>query len=138
MKMMRETEKRSRGFTLIELIVVMVILGILAVIAIPKFLDLAQRAKITATQTALGSLRSTLSIKYAENTARGIPAFPESLAADDFSDRRLPVNRLNGKNTILTVNAPPGGKATDGGFWYLVASGQAGAYSDGTVDTGGY
>ncbi|MBU1006760.1 MAG: prepilin-type N-terminal cleavage/methylation domain-containing protein, partial [Candidatus Omnitrophica bacterium] len=37
--------KRSKGFTLIELVMVIVILGILSAIAIPKFVDLASEAK---------------------------------------------------------------------------------------------
>jgi MSHA pilin protein MshA len=130
--------RRQKGFTLIELIVVMVILGILAVIAIPKFLDLTTQAKIAATQSALGTVRSTLAVKYAENAAAGTAVFPSSLTAADFADNRLPINKLNGNNTIVTVDAAPRGTATNGGFWYIVATGQAGAYSDGTIDTSGY
>jgi len=135
---MRSLRKRQKGFTLIELIVVMVILGILAVIAIPKFLDLTTQAKIAATQAALGEVRSTLAIQYAESAVGGAAVFPDSLGAADFANNRLPVNKLNGLHTILTVGAAPGGTASDGGFWYIMATGQAGAYSDGTVDTSGY
>lgn len=129
--------KNARGFTLIEIIVVMVILGILAVVAVPKFVDLTNQAKQAATQAALGAVRSTLAIKYAENAASGSAAYPAALAATDFANNKLPTNKLNGNDVIGTVAAAPGGTATSAtdGFWYIVASGEAGAYSDGTVDT---
>jgi MSHA pilin protein MshA len=128
---------RQKGFTLIEIIVVMVILGILAVVAIPKFVDLTTQAKIAASQSALGAVRSTLSIKYAENAATGGAAYPAALVAADFANNKLPMNKLNGNDGIGTVAAAPGGTATSAtnGFWYIVASGEAGAYSDGTEDT---
>ena len=47
----------KRGFTLVELVIVIVILGILATVAMPKFVDLTNQAKNAATQGALGGLR---------------------------------------------------------------------------------
>ena len=41
-------KRKEKGFTLIELVVVMVILGVLAVIAVPKYIDLTQQAKIAS------------------------------------------------------------------------------------------
>lgn len=129
--------KNQAGFTLIEIIVVMVILGILSVVAVPKFVDLTTQAKIAASQSALGAVRSTLSIKYAENAASGSVAYPAALAATDFANNKLPMNKLTGNDAIGTVAAAPGGTATSAtdGFWYIVATGEAGAYSDGTEDT---
>ena len=56
--------RKSKGFTLIELMIVVAIIGILAAIAIPKFADLIDRAKEAKTQGNLGALRSALSIYY--------------------------------------------------------------------------
>ncbi len=127
----------KKGFTLIKIIVVMVIIGILAIVAIPKFIDLTDQAKISATQAALGAVRSTLAIKYAENAAGGSAVYPAALAATDFANSTLPTNKLNGQDGAGTVGADPGGTATSNsdGFWYVVSTGEAGAYSDGTVDT---
>ena len=130
-------KRKEKGFTLIELVVVMVLLDVMAVIAIPKYIDLTQEAKIAATQGELGSLRSTLTIQYADNATAGNAVYPSSLTASDFGNNRLPKNVLSGVVGITTVASVPSGTATNGssGFWYMVATGEAGAYSDGTEDT---
>jgi prepilin-type N-terminal cleavage/methylation domain-containing protein len=56
----------SFGFTLIELMIVVAIIGILAAIAIPKFAQLVTKSKEGATKGSLGSLRSALSIYYGD------------------------------------------------------------------------
>lgn len=63
----REIIMKSNAFTLIELVVVIVILGILAAIAIPKYIDLTERAKLAADRAHLGALRSSTHLLYAQN-----------------------------------------------------------------------
>ena len=57
----------SRGFTLIELMVVAAIVGLLASIALPKFADLITKSKEAATKGAYGAIRSALTLYYADN-----------------------------------------------------------------------
>jgi prepilin-type N-terminal cleavage/methylation domain-containing protein len=57
----------KKGFTLIELMIVVAIVGILAAVAVPKFADLIRKSDDARTQGNLGALRVSISIYYGEN-----------------------------------------------------------------------
>jgi len=66
--------RKEKGFTLIELVMVIVILGILAAFALPRFADLGGDARLSTLDGARGSVKSAAAIAHSRWLADGSPA----------------------------------------------------------------
>lgn len=66
--------QKNRGFTLIEMVVVMVILGILAAVALPKFVNMTGQARVAKMQGAVGAVQSAITLIHAKYLAQGSPS----------------------------------------------------------------
>lgn len=88
MKSLRSQE----GFTLIELVIIILVLGILAATAIPKFYDMSAKAKEAAEKGVVGGVRGGIAIVYASNLLNGSTNFPADLGG--AAGPALPTNVL--------------------------------------------
>src|SRR5437879_1104396 len=126
MQMTKLKELSKKGFTLIELMIVVAIIGILAAIAIPKFAELIRKSSEGASKGNLGALRSAMSIYYGDMEG----TYPSTIKSLTVGGKYL---------TVIPTAKAPNYHSDSNGEVVLVATGNAGEVVAGTPsDVGGW
>ncbi len=119
---MHKHRAAKRAFTLIEILIVVVILGILAAIVIPQFTSAADDAQLSSTQSQLQTVRSQIELWNIKNPADRFDGsnWDRLLNANDAGDgerylQSEPRNALRNNVTGVTTDTSPG--ADDGWYW---------------------
>lgn len=134
--------RAKRAFTLVEILIVVVILGILAAVVVPQFVDAADQAQTGNTETQLRTLRTQIQLFRAQSDTNEFPALVDggtdaNATWADMIDADLiqapPINPRS-NSAIVSVDdtatgqagqdAAAGGDATDGGWLYNSTTGE--------------
>ena len=136
------TRRIQSGFTLIELMIVVAIIGILAAVALPAYQDYAKRAKVTEIILAASACRTTVSEVYQTGTASAVAANAWGCESASQSSKYVAavVTDVNG---VIKVTAGTGIDSTgvDGLFLTLIPTDSAGAalsYAGTATQVGGW
>ena len=119
----------KRAFTLIEILIVVVILGILAAIVIPQFTDASEEAMEASLRSQLQTLRSQIELYRVKNGG----TLPDLLGqgwdqlVDDDYIQQAPVNPFQNSSTIAAAAA-----MGEGWVWEAVSENLYGVAADGT------
>lgn len=120
----------QRGFTMIELLVVMAVLGLLLAIIAPRYMNQVDKAREAALRQNLLSMRESIDKFYADQAR--YPKTLEELVQKRYI-RQIPVDPVTDQLTtwVLVPATPQNSSSADGGI-FSVRSGAAGNASDGS------
>ncbi len=120
----------TAGFTFIELMVVLIVIGILAAIAIPKYMEFDNRAKVSTCKGILVHVRAALVLRFYEAKMRGIQEWPgvEDVLNNDnhagckiMQFGKLPDNPFSTgvrRDAVVVVRGKPNPTGTGGAWAY--------------------
>jgi type IV pilus assembly protein PilA len=93
----------QQGFTLIELMIVVAIIGILAAVALPAYQDYTIRAKVTEGIGLASALKADMSSMYASDGMNGVSAFATQVANDKPQSKYVKSIAVTAGSGIITV-----------------------------------
>ena len=96
-----------KGFTLIELIAVLVVLAILSGVALPKYFDYSERARTSSVQGSLGGVRTAVANFFANTSIEGngrYPTLQELTTVGAVMQEGIPANPYNGLTNVIEAN----------------------------------
>ena len=133
------TQRRQRGFTLVEVLIVVVIMAVLAATIIPQFADSTKDAKVSTAKFNLHTLRSQIELYKSQHDGKTPSAtLTELINATDVQGntsgsgpfpygpyiREIPPNPFNNSTTVAAPAAvPPTATVTGAGWLYDPTSG---------------
>ena len=131
MQLIQKFRKRRSGFTLVELLVVIVVLAVLAAIVLPKFMDSSQRSKEASLKTDLKLVRNAVGAFQAD-----IGKYPNSLADLVKTDKSEVKDATNNVVNAVDWHGPylealPKDPISGGDFNYAAATGKVTSSADG-------
>jgi general secretion pathway protein G len=150
--------KAKSGFTLVEILIVVVILGILAAIVIPQFTDASTEAKTSSLCSDLQTIRSQIElykVQHNDNLPGTQAGVDFVTAMTDYTDifgvvqggpgdnifgkylQQMPVNPFNGFSAVDPTGVPGGGDAAGTGWSYNTTTGDFRADDDYDGDNDG-
>jgi prepilin-type N-terminal cleavage/methylation domain-containing protein len=121
-----KNKKENEGFTLIELLVVIIIIGILAAIALPSFLNQANKARESEAQTYIGSINRGQQAFYAETNSFANAITNLDVGVDNTNNYTYAIAAAGaGSSAQATATATPGGvlKKFSGIVWLDTSGG---------------
>ena len=99
-------KKLQQGFTLIELMIVVAIIGILAAIAIPAYQDYTVRAKVTEGLNIADSAKTAVAEGYQSNDIPGVATASSNWAKSFAPTKYVATITINAATGVITVTLP--------------------------------